>query len=92
MYKLRLNIHRAESEPTNHIDYLKSLSRYEYYIDVKKREGKVLEAISLTGLEALYMGVKLIRWDGERIYRFPSKHYSINVCNQLNRIYEGLMK
>ena len=73
-------------------DFLNRLSRYEYYIDVKKRKGKVLEAMSLTGLEALYMGVKVIRWDGKRLYKIPVKHKSERVCKQLNRIYEDLMK
>lgn len=91
-YKLRLNIHHIKRNPLKHFDFLKQLSMYEYYIDVKKRKGNFLKAISLTGLEALYMGVKLIMWDGKRVYRFPTKHLSINVCNKLNLVYNELMK
>lgn len=91
-YNLKLNIHYAKSEPINHIFYLNRLSSYEYYIDVKRREERILKAMSLTGLEALFMGVKVINWEGALISEFPDKHRSINVCLKLMEIYEGLMK
>jgi len=89
---VRVIIHYPESNPLNHFDFLDKLSSYEYYIDVKRREGKILEAMSLTGLEALFMGVKVIRWDGALISEFPFQHRSINVCSKLKGIYEDLMK
>ncbi len=88
----RLIIHNAKIKPLNHFDFLDMLSSYEYYIDVKKREGKILEAISLTGLEALFMGVKVINWDEGLISAFPDQHRSINVVSKLKGIYEALMK
>lgn len=91
-YRGELTIHHANTEPLNHFDFLDRLSRYEYYVDVKKREGKILEAMSLTGLEALFMGVKVINWDGGLISEFPVQHRSINVASKLKRIYEDLMK
>lgn len=90
-YRLRLHIQNRSLDPLSHEVFLKRLSRYEYYIDVKKRNKKILEAMSLTGLEALYMGVKLVRWDGERRYKFPNKHLLINVCEKLYNIYKDLM-
>lgn len=91
-YGVRLIIHHAKFEPLNHFDFLDRLSSYEYYIDVKKRNGKILEALSLTGLEALFMGVKVIKWDGSLISEFPDQHRSINVASKLKGIYEDLMK
>ena len=91
-YGVQLIIHHEKTEPLNHFDFLERLSRYEYYIDVKKREGKILEAISLTGLEALFMGVKVIKWDGSLISDFPDQHRSINVASKLKGIYEDLRK
>jgi len=89
---VRVIVHYPETNPLNHFDFLDKLSSYEYYIDVKRREGKLLEAMSLTGLEALFMGVKVIRGDGALISDFPVQHRSINVCEKLKGIYEGLMK
>ena len=91
-YGVQLIIHHAKTEPLNHFDFLERLSRYEYYVDAKKREGKILEAMSLTGLEALFMGVKVIKWDGTLISDFPVQHRSCNVASKLKRIYEDLRK
>ncbi len=88
----RLKIHDRKAQPLNHFDFLKKLSSYEYYIDVKKREGKILTAMSLTGLEALFMGVKVITWDGTLISDFPCQHRSFNVALKLKGIYEDLIK
>ncbi len=88
----RLDIHKTKTEPLNHFDFLDKLSRYEHYIDVKKREGKILSALSLTGLEALFMGVKVIKWDGSLISAFPDQHRSINVASKLKGIYRDLIK
>jgi len=87
-----LTIHNAKTEPLNHFDFLNKLSRYEYYIDVKQREGKILEAMSLTGLEALFMGVKVIKWDESLISKFPVHHRSFNVVSKLKGIYEDVLK
>ncbi|MBA7490151.1 hypothetical protein ES702_00686 [subsurface metagenome] len=38
------------------------------------------------------MGVKLIKWDGKRLYKFPKEHYSINVCKKLSFIYMELIQ
>jgi len=84
--------HYPEIDSLDHHDFLKKLSGYEYYIDVKRKKGKILEAMSVTGLEALYMGVKVIKWDGRLISDFPVQHQSINVCSKLKEIYEDLMK
>ena len=89
---VRVIIHYPETNPLNHFDFLNNLSRYEYYIDVKRKNGEILEAMSLTGLEALFMGVKVIRWDGALISKFPVQHRSINVASKLKGIYEDLMK
>lgn len=91
-YNLRFSVHHPKRYPMNHSEFLKRLSMYEYYIDVKRREGNILEAMSLTGLEALFMGVKVIRFDGKRLYSFPLKHSSVKVCSKLNKIYKELMK
>jgi len=89
---VRVIIHYHKTNPLNHSDFLEKLSSYEYYIDMKRKNGKILEAMSLTGLEALFMGVKVIRWDGALISDFPVQHRSINVASKLKGIYEDLMK
>lgn len=77
-----------------HSDFLRLVSLYEYYIDVKrgfpgheKEEGKILEAMSLTGLEALALGCKVIDWKGEVHEGLPDIHRSEKVAQLLHEFY-----
>ena len=91
--KLQLVIRNRIMEPQNHELFLKSISHFEYYIDVKrdfpghKEEGKILEAMSLTGLEALALGCKVIDWKGEIQEGLPPEHRSENVAEHLHHFY-----
>jgi len=77
------------------VPYLKMadfLSQYEFYIDVKRWKGKVTEAISKTGLEALACGGKIIRWDGQIVTELSPEHKAENAVKKLYEIYQGLSK
>jgi len=82
--------------PLDHKNFLIKMAEYEYVIDVKKDftnsvyEDKILKAISLTGLEALALGCKVIDWNNEVIDRLPIEHKSENVALLLNAFYNRM--
>jgi hypothetical protein len=53
---------------------------------------QILKAMSLTGLEALALGCKVIDWKGDIHNKFPSNHRLKNICVQLMKIYIELLK
>jgi hypothetical protein len=69
------------------------LVQYEYYVDVKRdTNGKLTEAVSKTGLEALACGCKVIRWDGQVLEGLPEEYRAENVAKQLYEIYKVFLK
>ena len=76
--------------------FLQELASHEFYIDVKrdfpgyKFENKVLEAFSLTGLEALALGCKVIDWKGKIHEGLPAEHTGKEIAKTLNEFYQGL--
>lgn len=84
--------HRTFTEGIDHSDYLAELVCFPAYIDVKRDfpgygDGEIIEAHSLTGLEALFMGLEVIRWDGELVEDFPEHHEARFVVKKLYEIY-----
>lgn len=73
--------------PIKYTKFSEVLSKYEYYIDVKRSKGKILEALSKTGLESLACGLKVIKWNGEIVNGFPEKNHPERVVEKLYSIY-----
>jgi len=67
------------------------LSQYEYYIDVKRKDGQVIEAISKTGLEALACGRKVIGWEKQIVTELPQENRPENVVRKLYSLYQDLL-
>jgi glycosyltransferase involved in cell wall biosynthesis len=94
---LKLNVFDRNKDPLSHEHFLRLLQRYEYYIDVKreypgfKNEGKVLRAFSMTGLEALALGCKVIDWKGDIHKELPLEHQGFMVAARLCGIYDKLL-
>jgi glycosyltransferase involved in cell wall biosynthesis len=88
-YEYYINVERT--------GFLNEISKFEYYIDVKRDyptyayEDIILEALSLTGLEALALGCKVINWNNEVLEGLPNIHRSINVANKLNMYYTQML-
>jgi hypothetical protein len=76
--------------------FLGQVAKHQYYIDVKRDypgtlfENKVLEAWSLTGLEALALGNKVIDWKGLMREGLPREHRSRNITDNLYQIYSEM--
>lgn len=79
-----------------HIDMPKTLSQFEYYIEVKRdREGRVLgkqNCVSVTALQALSCGLKVVKRDGKIMEGLPKQHEPENVCRQLYEIYDSILE
>lgn len=91
-YRIRLEIHNRKRTPMKHIEFIKHLSSFEYYIDVKKdkaTESYHLPELSLTGYEALMCKCKVIQFNGRLLSRFPEENLAVNVTKKLFNIYEG---
>jgi len=73
--------------PIKYTEFGDVLSKYEYYIDVKRSKGKILEALSKTGLESLACGLKVIRWDGRVVKELPTRNLPENVVKKLFNVY-----
>lgn len=97
LHNLELNLFNRDKLFYNHYDFLSHLSEWEYYIDVKRDFPKhvyghiILKAVSLTGLEALALGCKVINWDNKVLEGLPLEHKGENVAKRLHEIYQGLL-
>ena len=91
---LKLFIENRDAKPRKHESFLKAVSHFEYYLDVKrgfpghKEEGEILQVMSLTGLEALALVLKVIDWKGDIHEGLPVEHRSESVAKLLNGFYE----
>jgi len=87
--KIRMTVHNYRVDKLFHKDFLKQISMYEYYIDVRRQKGEILRNMSLTAIEALHMGVKVIDWRNKLISKLP-KAYRINeIAKRYLDIYSG---
>jgi len=63
------------------------LSEYEYYVDIWLHQGKPVNALSGTALQALALGLKVIRGDLNIIDKFPEEHLPEKVVDKLEKVY-----
>lgn len=69
------------------------LSKYEYFIDIKrspKVSNEIIKAISKTALEALATGTKVINWEGKIIETLPEENKPENVAKTYYSLYLNL--
>jgi len=92
-YNLKLDIIK-EKIPHSQVPEL--MSKYRYYIDVKRDfKGRLLYEGSIhgtAGLEALAMGMKVVSKDLSIMEGLPEVHRPENVADSLFKIYEELME
>lgn len=94
-HDLRLITHSRDESPLKHEKYLSLMSNYEYFIDVRREyedPAKVFTVPSLGALEALEMGLKVIRHDGEVITNVPFEWESRSNTIKFYRLYLELLK
>ena len=66
-----------------------NLVRNQYFIDLFLYKGEVQDAHTLTGLQAMALGIGTFCSDYKIHYALPHEHYPENVVNQLERIYDS---
>lgn len=72
------------------VDYEKfptRLAMYEYYADLPVINGELVHANSVTGLQAMAMGLKVISWDYTVSDSLPEYHKPENVVREIEKIY-----
>jgi hypothetical protein len=77
-----------------HADMPYILSKYEYFIDIKrspKVSKEIIKAVSKTGLEALATGTKVITWDGRILESLPEENKPENVAGAYYTLYHTLI-
>jgi len=95
---LDLDIFSRDKTPLLHPEFLELVARHEYYIDVKRdfpghlHESRVLEALSMTGIEALALGCKVIDWKGDIREGLPQEHSGREIVKYLDEFYRGGLK
>ncbi|NQU85219.1 MAG: hypothetical protein HQ541_05615 [Mariniphaga sp.] len=91
-HNLSLTINDRFENPIKYTKFGETLSKYEYYIDVKRSHGKLLDVLSKTGLEALACGLYVIRRDGKIVKDLPVKHIPEYVVKIIYKIYLEILK
>ena len=67
------------------------LSSYEWYADISMADGQLLDARSLTGLQAAAVGCKVLDAHGNVLTDLPEQHRPANVRKQLLSIYHNIL-
>jgi len=85
----------CDKHPVPYIKMPFLLNKYEYFYDFPHghtERDKILPVRSLTGLQALACGLKVINWEGKIIHPpLPPQHHPTTVCNQIYKIYRELI-
>jgi hypothetical protein len=90
---LNLTIHDSQANPIDHSKFPEYLSRFEYFIDVKRdwyNRNIRLDCLSKAGLEALAVGCKVVRPEGV-ISELPEKNRPEVVVKKLYGLYVSLL-
>ena len=83
-------LHDTNERPVPYADMPDFLSGYECYIDIKWLPiGKVMAALSTTGLQALAVGCKVVDHRFEVLEGLPGEHRPEAVASRLQEHYEG---
>ena len=86
--KVNLNCVNRKQKPIFYQDMPNFLSNYEYYVDIKFiYDNKPAAALSMTGLQALSLGMKVINYNYEVLNSLPNQHEPKRVVEKLNTIY-----
>ena len=73
-------------------DFVEKLKQYEYYADLPVINGKMIHANSVSGLQAMAMGIKTISWDYSVSDTLPEYHKPERVVKEIQKIYQSLYK
>ena len=90
--KLGLRLTWLERWAVPHDRMPETLSRYEYYIDMRKPPAHVeARSVGKAALEALASGLKVVDWKGAVIEGLPEENEPMNVAARWSEVYSRLL-
>jgi glycosyltransferase involved in cell wall biosynthesis len=87
-----LEVYDRTKDPIKYGDMPAFLGQYEAYADIRYVNGKVLENLSKTALEALACGLKVIDYQGNVRGSLPPEHEPAGVASRFVGMYQGLLE
>ena len=91
--KLGLALSWLDRWSVRHEDMPNVLSKYEYYIDMRKPPAHlVARSVGKAALEALACGCSVVDWNGEVIRGLPEENDPRRVAAKWNVVYSGLLR
>jgi len=73
-------------------NFQNKLKQFEFYIDIPIINNEIIKSHSCAGLQALSMGLKVIRWDGKEVTGLPEIHTPEYCVRLLDIIYKKILK
>lgn len=87
-----LEVYDRTGNPIMYRDMPAFLGKYRLYVDIRYVNGKVLENLSKTALEALACGLKVMDYRASVHAGLPPEHDPLNVASSLVDTYHGLLE
>lgn len=87
---LDIRVHDRIKHPLMYADLPAFLKSYQVYVDLKYVNGKIIQALSKTGLESLACGLEVLDYNLKFRIGLPADHYPSNVIRRLSEEYDLL--
>jgi glycosyltransferase involved in cell wall biosynthesis len=85
--ELDIDVYNRIKDPIMYGDMPAFLKKYGLYVDVRYVDGKILENLSKTALEALACGLDVLDYKLNRRHGLPVEYNPMNVTSRLEAIY-----
>ncbi|MGC2575553.1 MAG: hypothetical protein WA364_28945 [Candidatus Nitrosopolaris sp.] len=82
-----IDVYNRIKDPIMYKDMPAFLKKYRLYVDVRYIDGKILENLSKTALEALACGLEVLDYKLNRRHGLPDEYSPKNVASRLETIY-----
>src|SRR5215469_18497916 len=82
-----IDVYNRIKDPIMYKDMPAFLKKYRLYVDVRYIDGKILENLSKTALEALACGLEVLDYKLNRRHSLPDEYSPKNVTSRLETIY-----
>ena len=86
---LDIDVYNRIRDPIMYGDMPDFLKKYGLYVDVRHVDGKILENLSKTALEALSCGLEVLDYQLKYREGLPAEHHPKNVISRLSTIYSA---
>jgi hypothetical protein len=84
---LDIDVYNRTKDPIMYEDMPAFLKKYGLYVDIRYVDGKILENLSKTALEALACGLDVLDYKLNRRHGLPDEYAPMNVTSRLETIY-----